>query len=144
MEDLKFIKPLILGLVLVVLVCLGVAVSYNSDKATEEEKAEIENEFDMKTYGKDWEIEDLLEALNEEFDEDEYDYSAPIDVDENGVPTKKGQEQLKEMEERLANKEVLKSYGEGLVRAYFNYMEATDGGGEAYEGPSGANGSMDL
>ena len=38
MDDMKFVKPLILGIIIVVMVCFGAAYSYQNGEEHEEEK----------------------------------------------------------------------------------------------------------
>lgn len=94
MDDMKFVKPLILAMVFVVLICLGAAFSHENDGHHKEKKAKAQSEStydeettdDAKTKGG----ADAAKDKDEEYE--------PIEVDENGVPTEKGYQQILERE----------------------------------------------
>lgn len=105
MDDMKFVKPLILGIIIVVMVCFGAAYSYQNSK-DHEEKVKIENESTDS-------------------------YSEPIEVDENGVPTEKGYQQILEREQQDAldeeEEELLKEVEEAYEEDLGNQPVDDDG-----------------
>ena len=114
----KWLKPLILGLVIVVVVCFGAIYSNQNDKYAEKEKAKVESE-------------DTSNSVES------------IEVDEDGIPTERGYQQLleREREEGLdeEEEELLKEAEEAYEEDLAEHPSYED-----VDNASGANGRMDL
>lgn len=139
MEDKKFnhgIKLLGMCLIVVLLACFFGFCEYRNDRDAAKDKQQYEEAADS-------EKENAAEENADAEDAEEYE-EEPVEVDENGIPTEKGYQQILEQDREKGLKEEEERMLREAEEAYKKEMEAENAQDAIDEAPSGVNGRMDL